>query len=105
MNNQVNHEMFTPLHTIRKYTKSMKILLVQDMLTCLNMFQYKNRISSDPGVAEIVLGSPNPDYNKLRITFVSYEQVCIGTTNSTKQRTVVSNERVRYYLMSLATGK
>ena len=75
----------------KKITKLITGSLVQDMVAFLNMFLYKNVISSDLSPAAIILGSPNPDYNKLRITFVSYEQVCIVTTNSTKQRTVVSN--------------
>ena len=66
----------------------MTILLVQDTVTFLNMYPSKNGISSDLSPAAIILGSPNLDYNKLRITFVAYAQVCIGTTNSTKYRTV-----------------
>ena len=75
------------------------------------MFPSKNGISSDLSPAAIILGSPNPDYNKLKITFGAYAQVYIGTTNSTKQITVgaielrPANERVRYYFISLATGK
>ena len=59
----------------------------------------------------IILGSPNTDYNKLRIKFGAYAQVYIGTNNSTKQITVgvialiPANERGGYYFMSLATGK
>ena len=58
------------------------------MITCLNMFPYRNGISSKLSLAAIILGSPNPDYNKLKITFGAYAQVYIGTTNSTKQITV-----------------
>ena len=79
-----------------------------------NLFIYvpiQNGISSDLSPAAIILVSPNPDYNKLKITFGAYAQVYIGTTNSTKQRTVgeialiPANERGRYYFVSLATGK
>ena len=66
----------------------MTILLVQDTVTFLNMYPSKNGISSDLRPAAIILGSPNPDYKKLSIAFVAYEKVCIGTTNSTKYRTV-----------------
>ena len=52
------------------------------------MFPYKNGISSDLSPEAITLGSPNPYYSKLKITFVAYAQVYIGTTNSKKQRTV-----------------
>ena len=62
--------------------------MVQDMITCLNIFPSKNGISSDLIPAAIILGSPNPYYNKLKFTFGAYAQVYIGTTNSTKQRTV-----------------
>ena len=89
----------------------MTISLVQDMITYLNMFPSKNGISSNPSLAAIILGSPNPDYNKLKITFGEYLQVYIGTNSSTKQRTVgaialiSANERSRCYFMSLATIK
>ena len=74
--------------TYRKFTKLIKISMVKDMITCLNMFPSKNGISSNLISAAIILGSPNLDYNKLKITFGAYSQVYIGTTNSTKQRTV-----------------
>ena len=60
----------------------------QDMVTCLNMFPFKKGISSDLSPAETTLGSTDPGYNKLRITFGSYEKVYIGTTNNTKHITV-----------------
>ena len=81
------------------------------MITCLNMFPSKNLISRDLSPAAIIIRSPNTDYNKLKITFVEYTQVYIGTTNSTKQRTVGAialrqeNQRRGYYFMSLATRK
>ena len=58
------------------------------MVTLLNMLPFKNGVSSDLSTAAIILGSPNPYYNKLKITFGSYAQVYIDTTNSTKKRTV-----------------
>ena len=58
------------------------------MITCLKMFPSKNGISINLSLASIILGSPNPDYNKLKIKFGAYAQVYIGTTKSTKQRTV-----------------
>ena len=81
------------------------------MITCLNMFPSKNRISSDLIPADIILGYPNLDYNKLRIKFGAYVQVYIGITNNKKQRTIGAivlrpgNVRGGYYFMSLATGK
>ena len=65
----------------------------------------------DLSPAAIIIGSPNLDDNKLKITLGSYAQVYIGTTNSIKQRMVgeialrPENERGGYYFMSLATGK
>ena len=81
------------------------------MITFLSMFPSKNGVSSDLRPAAIILGSPNPDYNKLKITFEAYIHVYIGTTNSTKHRTVgaialiLENERGGYYFISLATKK
>ena len=81
------------------------------MINCLNMLTSKNGISSNLSQEAIILGSPNPNYNKLRITFVAYAQFYIGTTNSNKYITVgaivlrPANEWGRYYFMSLATGK
>ena len=80
------------------------------MITCLNMFQSKNWVSSNTSPAAIILGSPNPYYNEPKIKFGAYAQVYIGTTNSTKKRTLGSialipeNEKGVYYFMSLATG-
>ena len=65
------------------------------------MFPSKNGISSDLGPAAIILGSPNPDYNKLKVKSGSYAKVYISTTNSPKYRMVgvialrPENERVR----------
>ena len=58
------------------------------MITCLNMFPYKNGISRYLSPAAIILGSPNPDYIKLKITFGSYAQIYIGTKNVIKHRMV-----------------
>ena len=81
------------------------------MTSCLNMFPSKNGITSDISSQAIILGFLNPYYNKLKITFGSYAQVYIGTTNSKKQRTgwaialIPSNKRGGYYFMSLAVVK
>ena len=58
------------------------------MITCFNMFLSKNGISSNLIPASIIIGSQNPYYNKLKITFGAYAQVYIGTTNSIKNITV-----------------
>ena len=80
------------------------------MVTFLNMLPSKNGISNDLIPAAIILGSPKPDCNKLRIMFGEYSQKHIGTKTSTNYTTVVSivllsaNEWGGYYLMSLDTG-
>ena len=63
------------------------------MIKCLNVFPSKNGISSNLSPSAIILGSPNLDYNKLNITFGAFAQVYIGTTNSTKQRTVGASKQ------------
>ena len=57
------------------FTKLTTIALVQDMVTCLNMIPLKNGISSDLSPESIILGSSNPDHNRLKITFGSYAHV------------------------------
>ena len=66
----------------------MTIYLVKDTITCSNTFPSKNGISSDLIPAAIILGSLNPDYNKLKTIFGVYEHVYIGTKNCTRKRTV-----------------
>ena len=81
------------------------------MIICLDMFPPKNGVSSNLSPAAIILGSPNSNYNKMRITFGAYAQEYIGITNSPKQITVgaitlrQANERGEYYFMYLATVK
>ena len=81
------------------------------MIACLNMFPPKYGISSKLRPASIILGYPNPDYNKLNIKLGAYAQVYIGTTNIKKHRTAgaialrLENERGKYYFMSIAAGK
>ena len=81
------------------------------MVTCLNMLPSKNGIPSDLIPAEIILESPNTDYNKLKTIFGAYAKVYIDTTNSTKQiklgESVICQENGwgGNYFMSLATGK
>ena len=59
-------------------------LLVQDMVTFLNILPSKYGISSEFSPAAIIIGSPKPDYNKLSIKLGTYAQVCIVTTHSKK---------------------
>ena len=81
------------------------------MVTCLNMFPSKNGTSSYLIPVSITLGSSNPEYNKLKLTFGAHAQVYIGTTNRTKQKTVgaislhTANEQGGHYFMSIATEK
>ena len=86
-------------------------LLVQDMVTCLNMLLSKNGISNNLIPASIILGYPNTDYNKLIIPFGAYAQVYLVTSDITKQRTVgeisirSENEQGGYYFMSIDTDR
>ena len=81
------------------------------MMTFLNMLPSKKGISRNPTLEAIILGSPEPDYNNLRIKFGAYANVYIVTTNSTKQRILGSislrpeNEWGGHYFMLLATSK
>ena len=59
----------------KKFTKLMTRYLVQDMITLLNMFPYKNGISSNLRSAATILGYKNPYFNKLKITFGAYAHV------------------------------
>ena len=83
----------------------------QDMINFLNMFPSQNGILRNLIPAEIILGTPNTNYNKLNITIWSYAQVYMWTTNSTKQSTVGAislspeNKWGGYYFMYLATRK
>ena len=103
--------MWISLHTIQEIHKVNGEISGTRHDNFLKMFQSKNGISSDLIPEAIILGSPNPDYNKLTITFGAYAQVYIGTTNSTKHRTVwtialiTENERGGYFFMYLATVK
>ena len=96
------------------HTKSYKFNYKIDSRGYVNLpgnVTIQNGISSELSTAAIILGSPNPYYDKIRITFVVYAQVYIGTTNSTKQITVRAisllpeNERGWKYFMLLSTGK
>ena len=68
----------------KKLTTLITKPLLQDMITCFKMFPSKNGISRKLSPTNIILGSPNTYYNKLKITFGAYAQVYIGTTNSKK---------------------
>ena len=75
------------------------------------MFRSKNGISNNLSPAAIILGSPHPDYNKLKITFGAYAQFYICTNNITKQRTVGAielrpvNEQGGNFFKSLSARK
>ena len=75
------------------------------------MFASKNGMSRGLIPTSIILGSTNPDYNKIIIKFGAYTQVYIGTTNITNYRIVENislqpaNKRRGHYLISLSTIK
>ena len=111
MNNQGALEMWMSLRALQKITKLMTRSLVQDMITCLNIFSSKNGISSNLSPSSSILGSSNPGYNKMRITFGACAQVYIRTNKSTKKRRVGAialiseNEHGGCYFMPLSNGK
>jgi hypothetical protein len=85
--------------------------IVESSVTWLNAFPAEEGESKTMSPSAIVLGSPKPDYNKLRIAFGAYAQVYESTANTTKPRSIgvvalkPSNERGGYYFMSLSTGR
>jgi hypothetical protein len=95
----------------KKITTLMTRSIVESSVTWLNAFPAKEGASKTMSPSAIVLGSPKPDYNKLRITFGAYAQVYESTANTTKPRSIgavalkASNERGGYYFMFLSTGR
>ena len=91
----------------KKSLKSMTIYLLQDMITCLNISPSKNRISSDLSQSAIVIGSPNTDYNKLKVTFGNIQSYTLAiqtakTDNGRDNRTNTSKHmgRILFYFSS-----
>ena len=111
LDNQVSSDMRMSLNTLQEIYKINDEILGKIHDNFFNILPPKNGISSNLIPAAIILGSPNPYYNELKIIFVAYVQVCIGNTNSTKYIKLgtislrPSNEQGGYYFMYLATGK
>ena len=87
----INHgasEICITLHTIQKFHKVNDNISNSRHGNLPEHFTLENGVSIDLTTAEIITGSPNSNYNNIRIIFRAYTQVDIGTTNSTKQRTV-----------------
>ena len=84
--------------------------LVNNSVFWLNSFPNKDGISQDISPLGIIDGFGKIDYNSIRISFGSYAEVYITTTNTNRPRTVggialsPSNEYGGYYFMSLETG-
>ena len=95
----------------KRIPKLMTQSVVEKTVTWLNAFAARDGVSQTLSPAAIILGTPNPDCQNLKITFGSYAQVYESTTNTTKARSIgaialkPSNERGGYYFMSLSTGK
>ena len=64
--------MWLPIHDVQKFHKVNNKILIQEMVTCMNIFLCQNGISSELSLSEIMLWSSNTDYNKLRIAFRAY---------------------------------
>ena len=92
------------------YNKLMVQLLIECAVKWINTFPIKNVISSTMDPAMIVEGKGNPNFNHIRITFLSYAMVYNGTANNRKRRSLPditlneSNEHGGHYLMSIYTG-
>jgi hypothetical protein len=84
--------------------------IILDGMSWLNALESKNGISTTMSPSSIVLGTPSPDCKHLKLRTGAYVQLYIGTTNTSKARTVGvialrrSNESGGYYFMSLKTG-
>jgi hypothetical protein len=84
--------------------------IVLNSVYWLNAFPSKNGISNMMSPSSIVLGTPSPDCKHLKLRTGAYVQLYVGTTNTSKARTVGvialrrSNENGGYYFMSLKTG-
>jgi hypothetical protein len=95
----------------KRIPKLMTRSIVESSVTWLNAFPAKEGASKTMSPSAIVLGSPKPDYTRLKITFGAFAQVYESTTNTTRSRSIgaialrPSNEKGGYYFMSLSTGK
>jgi hypothetical protein len=87
--------------------------MVADTVRCLNQFPWPNGISDTMSPACIVLGSPLPDFNRMRLEFGSYAQVFEDNdpTNTPRARSLgaialnpTGNAQGDYFFLSLATG-
>ena len=94
-----------------RYTKLMTIGLIENANHWLNAFPTSSRIVGKISPAQIVKGTPQPDYNHQRIPFGSHAMVYTKTTNNMKARSMLvialtlSNQSGGYYFMSLYSGK
>jgi hypothetical protein len=77
-----------------------------------NSFPHPDSISDTMSPANIVTGTPKPDFNTLSLEFGTYVQVYNGTSNDTKSRTLgaiatnpTGNSNGDHFFMSLETGK
>ena len=86
---------------------TMTIALVELANHWLNQFPDQDGISDTLSPSAIVLGTPKPDCNRLKICFGSYAQVFDSTDNTMQRRStpaialLPSNQRGGYYFMSL----
>jgi hypothetical protein len=72
----------------KRLPKTMIKHIILDGTFWLNAFASKNGISKTLSPANIVLGTPSPDCKLLKLRTGAYVQLTIGTTNTTKSRTI-----------------
>ena len=75
------------------YTKLMIQSLISCVVTWLNLFPTKGRISKIMILSIIVKGKPNPYSNQERYVFVSCDLVCTGPSKDIKIRSIPSIEK------------
>lgn len=87
--------------------------MVTHVVHCLNQFPWKHGVSQTLSPAGIVLGTPLPDYNALRIEFGAYAQVFEDNTPSNTPRartlgaialTPTGSNHGDFHFLSLASG-
>ena len=88
--------------------------LMMHVVHYLNIFPWKYGVSQELSPESIVIGSPPPDYNKIRIEFGSYAQVYDAPSPSNTPRSrshgaialgSTGNAGGAYYFLSLASGE
>ena len=102
----------TVCHTLPydSFPKLLTISLMRNVAKWMNLFPNPNGISDKYSPANIIDGSPNPDFNRKRIPFGAYAMVYFGTNNTMAQRAVPAislyeSSLQGNYFLTLDTGR